>query len=390
MSIKYIFPIFAMLTLSYGCSQPAIKGHIDLDGQKIHPVIYLIDPVNFGALVSSFEGKVIDSALVDNRGDFQFDKINTSGQQTKMYVLVTQQRQETYPNKLVNDNPKSGNYIPFIYEAGKPIEIQSNSTHFLANASIIGGNPSNSEIVSLIQNRIQFYEQYLSNFTETDEENLVAYEKAVYDYQNALVQSVTSSNNIFLHALALRWASIEGDYERIPELVKQECTTMQKLEASHLWTAQVCQKLTTLPLTKGDTIPDFLMPMVSGDTIRLAALYGTKLTLIDLWASWCAPCRMENRTTLVPLWDKYHKQGLQIIGYALDSSHKGWENAIIKDGADRWKHASHLQGDVSPFLDKLKVTTIPANYIIDPHGVILAKNLHGEALEAWVEAFYKN
>lgn len=379
-----------MLTLSYGCSQPAIKGHIDLDGQKIHPVIYLIDPVNFGALVSSFEGKVIDSALVDNRGDFQFDKINTSGQQTKMYVLVTQQRQETYPNKLVNDNPKSGNYIPFIYEAGKPIEIQSNSTHFLANASIIGGNPSNSEIVSLIQNRIQFYEQYLSNFTETDEENLVAYEKAVYDYQNALVQSVTSSNNIFLHALALRWASIEGDYERIPELVKQECTTMQKLEASHLWTAQVCQKLTTLPLTKGDTIPDFLMPMVSGDTIRLAALYGTKLTLIDLWASWCAPCRMENRTTLVPLWDKYHKQGLQIIGYALDSSHKGWENAIIKDGADRWKHASHLQGDVSPFLDKLKVTTIPANYIIDPHGVILAKNLHGEALEAWVEAFYKN
>lgn len=379
-----------MLTLSYGCSQPAIKGHIDLDGQKIHPVIYLIDPVNFGALVSSFEGKIIDSALVDNRGDFQFDKINTSGQQTKMYVLVTQQRQETYPNKLVNDNPKSGNYIPFVYEAGKPIKILSTATNFLANASIIGGNPSNSEIVSLIQNRIQFYKQYLSNFTETDEENLVAYEKAVYDYQNALVQAVTSSNNIFLHALALRWASIEGDYERIPELVKQECTTMQKLEASHLWTAQVCQKLTTLPLTKGDTIPDFLMPMVSGDTIRLAALYSTKLTIIDLWASWCAPCRMENRTTLVPLWDKYHNQGLQIIGYALDSSHKGWENAIIKDGADRWKHASHLQGDVSPFLDKLKVTTIPANYIIDPHGVILAKNLHGEALEAWIEAFYKN
>lgn len=379
-----------MLTLSYGCSQPAIKGHIDLDGQKIHPVIYLIDPFNFGALVSSFEGKIIDSALVDNRGDFQFDKINTSGQQTKMYVLVTQQRQETYPNKLVNDNPKSGNYIPFIYEADKPVKIQSTATNFLANASIIGGNPSNSEIVSLIQNRIQFYQQYLSSFTKTDEENLVLYEKAVYDYQNALVQSVTSSNNIFLHALALRWASIEGDYERIPELVKQECTTMQKLEASHLWTAQVCQKLTTLPLTKGDTIPDFLMPMVSGDTIRLSALYGTKLTLIDLWASWCAPCRMENRTTLVPLWDKYHNQGLQIIGYALDSSHKGWENAIIKDGADRWKHASHLQGDVSPFLDKLKVTTIPANYIIDPHGVILAKNLHGEALEAWIEAFYKN
>src|SRR5690606_6099691 len=95
----------------------------------------------------------------------------------------------------------------------------------------------------------------------------------------------------------------------------------------------------------------------------------------------------ENKETLVPLWDTFHDKGLQIIGYALDSSHKGWENAIIKDGANRWIHASHLEGDVSPFLDKLKITTIPANYVIDKNGVILAKNLHGDELYQWVAEY---
>ena len=91
----------------------------------------------------------------------------------------------------------------------------------------------------------------------------------------------------------------------------------------------------------------------------------------------------------MPLWDQFHDQGFQIIGYALDSSEKGWENAITKDGADRWLHASHLQGDVSPLFEKLKMTTIPANYLVDQNGMILAKNLHGEEMTQWVADYLK-
>lgn len=389
MSLKYIFPIIAFLTLSYGCSQPAIKGHIDIQDKQIYPFVYLIDPGNFGALASSFEGKVIDSAQVNAQGYFRFDKISSPDNPSKMYLLVLQQKMETYPNKLLNENPESGNYIPIIYEKGLPIEIKSDAINFLASTTIISDNPSNNEVVTLIQKRIKFHQQYLSRYTEANEENLIEYEKAVYDFQNALVQSTSNSKSIYLHALALRWASVEGDYERIPELVKQTCSTMHDIDARHLWTTQVCQKLNALPLTLGDTIPDFLMPMVSSDTVLLSTIYAENLTIIDLWASWCAPCRKENKMTLVPLWDKYHEKGFQIIGYALDSSLKGWENAIMKDGADRWVHASHLQGDVSPFLDKLKISTIPVNYIVDKHGVILAKNLHGKSLEDWIENYFK-
>lgn len=95
----------------------------------------------------------------------------------------------------------------------------------------------------------------------------------------------------------------------------------------------------------------------------------------------------ENKTTLVPLWQKYHNQGFQIVGYALDSSQKGWEKAMQSDGVDKWINASHLQGDESPVFDILHLTTIPSNYLIDSSGVIVAKNLHGEALTNFVQKY---
>ncbi|MBK8079880.1 MAG: TlpA family protein disulfide reductase [Saprospiraceae bacterium] len=116
----------------------------------------------------------------------------------------------------------------------------------------------------------------------------------------------------------------------------------------------------------------------------------TKLTLVDLWASWCAPCRKENKQVLVPLWDQFHKKGFEIIGYALDSSEKGWKAAILNDGADRWKHFSHLKGDESPVFETIHMTMIPANFLLDSRGVIVAKNLHGESLKKFVEDYFRS
>jgi len=108
-----------------------------------------------------------------------------------------------------------------------------------------------------------------------------------------------------------------------------------------------------------------------------------------LWASWCAPCRKENREVLVPIWNEYHDQGLQIVAYGLESDESAWRAALERDGANRWNHASDLQGDDAPFLKKIRVRTIPANFILDDKGVVMAKNVHGKALMDLVKSYMK-
>ena len=127
--------------------------------------------------------------------------------------------------------------------------------------------------------------------------------------------------------------------------------------------------------------------MIDMDTLAIYDIMGEQLTIIDLWASWCAPCRKENRKVLAPLWDAYHEKGFQIIGYGLESDRNAWIGAIAKDEADRWYHASELEGDDAPFLRRLRIQTIPANFILDTQGKVIAKNLHGEELVEFVKHY---
>lgn len=136
----------------------------------------------------------------------------------------------------------------------------------------------------------------------------------------------------------------------------------------------------------GEPVPAFDLPDLAGEGRVTNELLTGRVAVINLWASWCAPCRRENREVLAPLWAEYRDAGLAIVGYALDSSPEAWQAAIRKDGAS-WAQASHLGGDVSPFLDALRVTTIPANLLLDADGKIVARNLHGQALKDFVRVF---
>jgi len=225
-----------------------------------------------------------------------------------------------------------------------------------------------------------------------DDNQLLEKEHAILEYQKELMAFADSSHFFMPSMVALRWVSPVNDYERVPEFLVNQCDKWKQTSAEYPWIGQLCKQseASNLPVLLGDVFPNIKLPLITKDTLTIKEQLGNKLTIIDLWASWCAPCRKENREVLVPIWDDYHNEGLQIIAYALESDESAWKTAAENDGANRWLQASDLQGDDASFLKQIRVQTIPANYILDNKGVVLAKNLHGNVLMDWVKAYMKN
>ena len=107
-----------------------------------------------------------------------------------------------------------------------------------------------------------------------------------------------------------------------------------------------------------------------------------KVTIVDFWASWCGPCRQEN-PNVVAIYKELHSKGLNIIGVSLDKDAKAWKDAIAKDKLT-WNHVSNLKFWDEPIAAQYKVESIPATFILDASGNIVAKDLRGDALRAKV------
>jgi thiol-disulfide isomerase/thioredoxin len=135
----------------------------------------------------------------------------------------------------------------------------------------------------------------------------------------------------------------------------------------------------------GNKAPEIAEKGVNGEIIKLSDLKG-KLVLIDFWASWCGPCRMEN-PTVVAAYQKHKSaefkngKGFSIYSVSLDQNKDGWIAAIAKDKLEWPYHVSDLKGWYSKYAGIYRVNSIPANFLIDANGIIIAKNLRGPMLE---------
>lgn len=129
----------------------------------------------------------------------------------------------------------------------------------------------------------------------------------------------------------------------------------------------------------GAEAPELEYPNPEGKMMRLSDLRG-KVVLIDFWASWCRPCRMEN-PNVVKLYNKYKDKGFDVFSVSLDSNRDSWMAAIVADKLTWPNHVSDLKKWGSAGAKLYGVSSIPCTFLVDKDGKILAKNLRGAALE---------
>lgn len=127
----------------------------------------------------------------------------------------------------------------------------------------------------------------------------------------------------------------------------------------------------------GTEAVEFVQNDTSGAPVALSSFRG-KYVLIDFWASWCRPCRIEN-PTVVKAYNQYRSKNFTVLGVSLDRAKDPWIKAIADDNLT-WTHVSDLKFWANEVAQKYKVESIPQNFLLDPNGKIIAKNLRGEDL----------
>lgn len=185
--------------------------------------------------------------------------------------------------------------------------------------------------------------------------------------------------------------NVLGAYLTIVNVRTEDPTVMRELyngltpmgQATEPAKKLLMQILKLESLKVGNSAPDFTLATNTVGTVSLSDLKG-KVKIIDFWASWCGPCRLEN-PNMVKLYATYKDKGLEIISISLDENKEKWLDAIAKDNLT-WKHASSLNGWKCETAQKYNVTSVPHILILDENNKILAMELRGAELEKFISS----
>jgi len=333
-------------------------------------------------LTNSLMGGVSDSTTLQN-GAFEFKGTVT----TPKIVQLVLKRTGTYARE---QRPETINFYL------EPSTIVVNSPDSLQTATIKGGriNDDNERLkIALIpyeQERKLLLAAYSSQATgkRMSAEEMAAF-RTKYDANEAVKKEVylsfiQTNPNSFISLVAVKQcAGSVPDYSEIGPLFDSLSDEVKHTDSGKKY-AEYLARLKSASV--GAMAPNFTQFAPEGKPVKLSDFRG-KYLLIDFWASWCGPCRQEN-PYLVTAYDKYRSKGFEILGISLDEKKEAWIKAI-KDDHLAWKHASDLKFKENEVSNLYVVNAIPQNFLVDPTGKIIAKNIRGEAVETTLSGIFK-
>lgn len=245
----------------------------------------------------------------------------------------------------------------------------------LVNASV-RGSKSNDEYLDFVRS----IKPYVEKQTKLKKEYNTANEAIMGEIKNAQKDFIKNNPGSFVSPNLLGGLINDLKPEEIESIIGAMDSEVAKSPVMTEIKAKVSKMISIAP---GKKAPDFTLNDVNGNPVSLSSKVGARLLLIDFWAGWCGPCRLENPNVL-KVYNEFNKKGFDIIGVSLDRTRDEWTKAIADDKLP-WTQVSDLKYFNSSAAKLYNVTAIPANFLLDEKGIIIATNLRGEALSAKIK-----
>lgn len=290
---------------------------------------------------------------------------------------------------------KKMDYIPFYVEAGVTEIISKDSI----SKSQIKGSKVNTDYKEFVKfsnpidrkyGAVAFEERSFTGEQKADAAFIKAYQQKKEaigrERDDLFLKFIKDHPDSFLSIGALwSYGGLKPDSAKVAALFYSLSKNVRNTDAGKEYAAQL-EKRT--PDNLGVKAPDFTMNDVNDKAVKLSDFKG-KYVLVDFWASWCVPCRKENPNVL-EAYKKYKDKNFTVLGVALErpNAKADWSAAIQKDGLP-WTQVTDFNYFASPVARLYKVEAIPQNFLIDPSGKVIAKNLRGEELQKKLAEFLK-
>jgi thiol-disulfide isomerase/thioredoxin len=382
-----------------------IYGHIDMDDSWKRK-IYISEMSSYQMLNSAWDGTVVDSIEIGETGYFDH---TTSRLKAGLYRFNIQKKDVDAMASIAFGTPNENFlYVFFDYE-GDMLELKLDAQHFNERYQIVKGSSVSKILRKLQEQRSDYYKGVKEVYRELEELNSADIDsdslgqlksqlinrlgKVAEQMQKQIKPLIDTVTHVEAGLVATMYYNLGGDFGKYVDYFDE----LYKKWLGYC-SGYGCQMLSEfgnkiynfkhiIPI--GSKVPNIALPDTNNNIVSLYDC-DAELVLIDFWASWCNPCRKEATELLIPLYEKYNKNGLEIFSVSIEKNTATWKKAIVKDGYNWITAIDTLGTGKSELLNSFDVHKVPTNYLIDKNKTVIAKDIHGTALQRYVVKYLKH